>query len=79
MFNVDTTVKNNRTSLFRQLISRHFWKQVTLVILTLLYLTPFYFCKQSDRLTEVKTIKSALWDLRKGERVRFYGGQVYNQ
>ena len=34
------------------------------------------FCKQSDRLTQVKTIKSALWDLRKGERVRFYGGQV---
>ena len=56
-----------------------FWKQVTLVILTLLYLTPFYFCKQSDRLTEVKTIKSALWDLRKGERVRFYGGKVYSQ
>ena len=44
MFNVDTTVKNNRTSLFRQLISRHLWKQVTLVILTLLYLTPrIYF------------------------------------
>ena len=30
MFNVDTTVKNNRKSLFRQLISRHLWKQVTL-------------------------------------------------
>ena len=29
MFNVDTTVKNNRTSLFRQLISRRLWKQVT--------------------------------------------------
>ena len=44
MFNVDITVKNNRTSLFRQLISRHLWKQVTLVILTLLYLTPrIYF------------------------------------
>ena len=39
-----TTVKNNRKSLFRQLISRHLWKQVTLVILTLLYLTPgIYF------------------------------------
>ena len=44
MFNVDTTVKNNQTSLFRQQISRHLWKQVTLVILTLLYLTPrIYF------------------------------------
>ena len=44
MFNVDTTVKNNRTSLFRQLISGYLWKQVTLVILTLLYLTPrIYF------------------------------------
>ena len=44
MFNVDTMVKNNQTSLFRQLISRHLWKQVTLVILTLLYLTPrIYF------------------------------------
>ena len=46
MFNVDITVKNNRTSLFRQLISRHLWKQVTLAILTLLYLTPrIYFLK----------------------------------
>ena len=35
MFNVDTMVKNHRTSLFGQLISRHLWKQVTLVILTL--------------------------------------------
>ena len=44
MFNVDTTVKNNQTSLFRQLILRHLWKQVTLVILTLLYLAPrIYF------------------------------------
>ena len=44
MFNVDITVKNNQTSLFGQLISRHLWKQVTLVILTLLYLTPrIYF------------------------------------
>ena len=69
MFNVDTTVKNNRTSLFRQLISRHLWKQVTLVILTLLYLTPRIFCKQIDGLIQVKTIKSALWDLRKGDCV----------
>lgn len=34
MFNVDTTVKNNQTSLFKQLISTHLWKQVTLMILT---------------------------------------------
>ena len=70
MFNVDITVKNNQTSLFRQLISRHLWKQVTLAILTLLYLTPrIYFCKQSGRFIRVKTIKSALWDLSKGDHI----------
>ena len=69
MFNVDITVKNNRTPLFRQLILRYLWKQVTLVILK--YLTPrIYFLQKSDRLIQVKTTKSALWDLRKGDRVR---------
>ena len=57
MFNVDTTVKN-------MLISRTLWKQVTLVILTLPYLTP------SDRLIQVKTIKSAFWNPRKGDRLK---------
>ena len=28
-----------------------------------------FFCKQSDGLIQVKTIKSALWDLRKGDHV----------
>ena len=70
------TERHGSDSWFRDICGN---KLHLIVILTLLYLTPFYFCKQSDRLTQVKAIKSALWDLRKGERVRFYGGQVYNQ
>ena len=30
----------------------------------------FIFGKKSDRLIQVKTIKSAFWDLRKDDRVR---------
>ena len=34
------------------------------------WLPEFIFRKQSDRLIQVKTIKSAFWDLRKDDRVR---------
>ena len=48
MFNVDTTVKNNQTSLFKQLISRH--------LLETSYTCDFNFAvlNRGDRLMEVK-------------------------
>ena len=39
----------------------------------------FIFGKKSDRLIQVKTIKSALWDLRNGDRVRLLEVTVYGR